>query len=141
MSYVHKNCRNDWCHRYYFDTMYISIYLSIHTYIFYRISCDFWQGVRAIAKEIRHADKIIKSGIITKETKITFRSRSARIIWVVQISTEMWDYTSPYYESTTTESKCQIYFQKFVQFIYRLFEKWRKLEVHNFFSFSFCCVT
>ena len=84
------------------------------------------QGVRAIAKEIRHADQLIKSGVVTKDTKITFRSRSARIIWAVQISTEMWDYASPYEHSGPN---CQIYFDKFVQFMYRLFEKWRELEV------------
>jgi hypothetical protein len=32
-----------------------------------------------------------KSGLITEDTKFVFRSKSARIIWLVQISAEMWD--------------------------------------------------
>lgn len=37
-------------------------------------------------------DKIpIVSGVITERTKFVFRSKSARIIWLVQISAEMWD--------------------------------------------------
>jgi len=32
------------------------------------------------------------SGIITKTTKFVFRSRSSRIIWLLQISAEMWDF-------------------------------------------------
>ena len=86
------------------------------------------------------------TGIVTKNTKITFRSRSSRIIWLVQISTEMWDYTSPYEsENETTESEtngdgprmgennaggtCEIYFDKFVGFMHQIFEKWNELEV------------
>ena len=32
------------------------------------------------------------SGIITKKTKFVFRSRSSRIIWLLQMSAEMWDF-------------------------------------------------
>lgn len=60
---------------------------------------------------------------------ITFRSRSARIFWLVQISSEMWDYASPYNSVGEEESSCEIYFDKFVAFMHRLFEKWQELEV------------
>jgi len=60
---------------------------------------------------------------------ITFRSRSARIFWLVQISSEMWDYASPYNSEGDEESSCEIYFDKFVSFMHRLFEKWQELEV------------
>lgn len=60
---------------------------------------------------------------------ITFRSRSARIFWLVQISSEMWDYASPY---VSEESSCDIYFDKFVTFMHRLFDKWHELEVGDF---------
>jgi Vacuolar membrane-associated protein Iml1 len=53
-------------------------------------------GIKAYAREIRQAGSQTKSGIITEDTKITFRSRSSRIIWLVQISSEMWDYSNPY---------------------------------------------
>jgi len=79
-------------------------------------------------------------GIVTKNTKITFRSRSSRIIWLVQISTEMWDYASPYKKNERSDANdidekedgegiCEIYFDKFVRFMHKLFEKWKNLEV------------
>ena len=62
---------------------------------------------------------------------ITFRSRSARIFWLVQISAEMWDYASPYERERgdENESLCEIYFDKWISFVYRLFERWKELEV------------
>ena len=92
-------------------------------------------GIRANATEIRHGDRQALSGIVTEETKITFRSRSTRIIWLVQISTEMWDYASPYEanignrEGGDEGRTCEIYFDKFVSFMHRLFKKWEQLDV------------
>eukprot|EP00804_Cyclotella_cryptica_P016830 CCRYP_001816-RB/>CCRYP_001816-RB protein AED:0.03 eAED:0.03 QI:212/1/1/1/1/0.92/13/3935/1216 len=94
-----------------------------------------FDGIRTNAKVIRHGNHAIKSGIITEDTKITFRSRSARIIWLVQMSSEMWDFASPYDTSInhkTHEPTCHIYFDKFVAFCHRLFAKWKKLDLtHN----------
>ena len=69
---------------------------------------------------------------------ITFRSRSARIFWLVQISSEMWDYASPYNSvgGSDEESSCEIYFDKFVTFMHRLFTKWQELEVRHYLSSS-----
>ena len=67
-------------------------------------------------------------------------------MWLVQISAEMWDYSSPFDsgnihstggkvednifdDSNDTDGICEIYFDKFVRFMYRLFEKWKELEV------------
>jgi hypothetical protein len=47
------------------------------------------RGIKAHAREIRHGNFSAKSGIVTEKTMITFRSRSARIIWLVQLSEEM----------------------------------------------------
>jgi Vacuolar membrane-associated protein Iml1 len=47
------------------------------------------RGIKAHAREIRHGNYSAKSGIVTDKTMITFRSRSARIIWLVQLSEEM----------------------------------------------------
>ena len=70
-------------------------------------------------------------------------------MWLVQISAEMWDYSSPfdsgnvnaaegeyddddiYDDGNDTDGICEIYFDKFVRFMYRLFEKWKELEVIN----------
>jgi len=92
-------------------------------------------------RELRHKDRYACSGIITEQTKITFRSRSARLIWLVQMSAEMWEYSSPY-ERDKEESRCETYFDKWIAFLHRLFAQWKDLEVTHsltivFFSRTF----
>ena len=91
-------------------------------------------GVRATVNEIRKGRNATKLGIVTENTKITVRSRSSRIIWLVQISTEMWDYASPYETARQsqhggTEGISQIYFDKFVRFMTKAFDRWKAIEV------------
>jgi hypothetical protein len=98
------------------------------------------RGIQAHAQEIRHGDQQACSGIVTDKTTITFRSRSARYIFLIQISAEMWDYAKP--DGDQGESRCEIYFDKLISFLYRLFEKWKELEVTHaltvvFFSRTF----
>lgn len=100
------------------------------------------KGIKAHASEIRHGNYSAKSGIVTEDTMITFRSRSARIIWLVQLSCEMWDYSSPYENSYQNQPVCEIYFDHWIRFIYKLFTKWKELEVTHsltviFFSRTF----
>ena len=40
----------------------------------------------------------------------------------------MWDYASPY-ERNRDESKCETYFDKWISFVRRLFDKWKEVEV------------
>jgi DEP domain-containing protein 5 len=47
--------------------------------------------MQAQIQDIRKSSKSISSGLITNETKFVFRSKSARIVWLVQISVEMYD--------------------------------------------------
>jgi hypothetical protein len=99
------------------------------------------RGVQANAWEIRHGDHQARSGIVTEDTMFAFRSRSARIFWLVQMSAEMWDYSSPY-ERDQDECLCEIYFEKWVAFIHDLFAKWKELEATHsltvvFFSRTF----
>ena len=91
------------------------------------------------AREIRHAKRLAKSGIVTKNTMVTFRSRSARIIWLVQMSSEMWEYASPYRgnKNRYTSLSCDLYFDKFVAFMHKLFQKWKKLEVTHSLTIVF----
>jgi hypothetical protein len=100
------------------------------------------RSIKAHAQEIRHGNFAAKSGIVTDKTMITFRSRSARIFWLVQLSTEMWDYASPYEHKHQPESVCEIYFDQWIRFLYKLFTKWKELEVTHsltviFFSRTF----
>jgi Vacuolar membrane-associated protein Iml1 len=99
------------------------------------------RNIMANAREIRHGGSLARSGIITENTVITYRSRSARIFWLVQISREMWDYASPY-GKIMDEYLCEIYFDKFISFVYELFKKWKEVEATHsltvvFFSRTF----
>ena len=104
---------------------------------------DLTLGIKANSREIRHKNRLAKSGIITERSVITFRSRSARIMWLVQLSSEMWDYASPYEKKGSGELQaCELYFEKFVRFMYKLFKKWKDLKVSHsltvvFFSRTF----
>jgi hypothetical protein len=96
-----------------------------------------FNDIRTEARVIRHGDNRVRSALISEDTKLTFRSRSARIIWLVQMSSEMWDFASPYEpvgNRANHESSCKIYFDKFVDFVHRLFHKWKTLQVRP----SFC---
>ena len=80
----------------------------------------------------------MRSGLISEDTKLTFRSRSARIIWLVQMSSEMWEFASPFNNSGNhhQEASCKLYFDKFVEFARRLFDKWKRLQVRPFACLS-----
>ena len=99
---------------------------------------DTTRGIQAHAREIRLAEHVSPTGIVTEHTKIAYRSRSSRIFWLVQMSAEMWDYSAPFAE----EGRCEVYFDKFMSFVYELFEKWKLVEVTHsltvvFFSRTF----
>ena len=88
------------------------------------------RGIHAYAREIRHDGAYANSGIVTESTKIAYRSRSARIFWLVQISSEMWDFADPF-QAGQSEGQCEIYFDKFISFIYDLFEKWKQVSTKH----------
>jgi hypothetical protein len=60
-------------------------------------------GVQAQIQELRKGKEtesvVVHSGIINGKTKFVFRSRSARIIWLVQMSAEMWEFDQVRLES------------------------------------------
>lgn len=80
-------------------------------------------GIRGVVMDIRNGNEEYRSGFITDDTKITCRSRSARIIWLVQISSEMWDYSSPFQGGDSNggalygDGECEIYFDRFISFV------------------------
>eukprot|EP01036_Dinobryon_divergens_P022546 gene22546-30811_t len=79
-------------------------------------------GMQAQIQELRIETMSMNtsSGIITKNTKFVFRSRSSRIIWLLQISAEMWDF----------DRNGVLYFEKFMQdFVSPLFDSWKQLEI------------
>ena len=58
------------------------------TYIGQNITIN---SLQAQIQELRKESSQKTSGLITENTKFVFRSKSTRIIWLVQISAEMWD--------------------------------------------------
>jgi len=64
----------------------------------------------------------VVSGLITSNTHFIFRSKSVRLIWLIQISVEMWE----------LDSNGDMYFEKLLyKLITPLLEKWRALAVSH----------
>jgi hypothetical protein len=61
----------------------------------------------------------VKNGVLGSETKLIFRSRSARLFWLIQVSEEMWDFSDDgqlYYEKAINGFlKVYFYFRSNVQ--------------------------
>tara|TARA_A100001015_G_scaffold239564_1_gene272897 strand:+ start:204 stop:6080 length:5877 start_codon:yes stop_codon:yes gene_type:complete len=85
-------------------------------------------GVNATIQEVGIQGKPVHSGIIAEDTHFIFRSRSTRIIWLVQISMEMWD----------VDEKGDLYFEKFLmQFVEPMMERWKEMSVTHSLSIVF----
>ena len=64
----------------------------------------------------------ITSGLVESFTKVNFRSRSARIIWLVQMSQEMWDFAND--GDTFFEKALKTFFEP-------CFERWANLNAKH----------
>ena len=85
-------------------------------------------GVQAQVQELGINGTPTISGVISERTHFVFRSRSARIIWLVQISSEMWEY----------DQNGDLYFEKFLnQFADPLFDRWKSLGVTHSLTIVF----
>jgi len=58
-------------------------------YIGQNINAD---GIQATIQEVGCHGSPVRSGLISDRTHFIFRSRSTRIIWLIQISLEMWEF-------------------------------------------------
>jgi hypothetical protein len=77
-------------------------------------------GVLAQIQELAFQGIPLRSGVISENTHFIFRSRSTRIIWLVQISSEMWEY----------DEKGDLYFEKFlIKFVEPVIDLWKSLAV------------
>ena len=77
--------------------------------------------------EILLNGKSTKSGVITPSTRFTFRSRSARLFFLIQLSEEQWDFADD----------GELYFEKVLGFLKILFTEWEKLKVSHAVSIIF----
>ena len=88
-------------------------------YIGQNLSVD---GVQATVQEIGVRGNSTVSGVISENTHFIFRSRSCRIIWLVQLSAEMWDH----------DQNGDLYFEKFLlKFTDPLIDRWKSLSVSH----------
>lgn len=85
-------------------------------------------SMQANIQDLRKSSKPIVSGLVTNATKFVFRSKSARIVWLVQISAEMWD----------VDKDGEIYFEKFLKdFVSPVFDSWKALGVTHMLTIIF----
>jgi hypothetical protein len=87
-------------------------------------------GINAQVQEIGKSGSEITafSGIITENTHFIFRSRSTRIIWLVQISKEMFE----------CDQNGDLYFEKFLlKFVEPLIDQWKSMGVSHLLSVIF----
>ena len=64
-------------------------------------------------------------GVITHATKLTFRTRSASLFWLVQMSREMWEFSSD------GDLKFETFLNKFTR---EVFNGWRELQCNHSLS-------
>ena len=75
-------------------------------------------GIQAQIQELSQRGANMVSGVITEQTHFIFRSRSTRIIWLVQLSSEMWEY----------DQHGDLHIEKFfAKFADPLFDHWKAL--------------
>lgn len=78
-------------------------------------------GVTASVTKMMRDGIEVKSGLISSNTKITFRSRSGYVYWLIQMSKEMWEYSN----------NGELNFEKALTFISALYQRWKNLEVKH----------
>lgn len=66
------------------------------------------------------------SGIVTHDTKFTFRSKSAQIFWLVQLSREMWDFAGD----------GRLYFELILDFIRECLNRWKEKHVEHLLTIA-----
>ncbi|BAO40516.1 vacuolar membrane-associated protein IML1 [Kluyveromyces marxianus DMKU3-1042] len=87
------------------------------------------EAVRATVKGIYRNGKKVFSGYINDNTKIVYRSESAKILFLIQITDEMWHF----------EEKGEETFHKVVNSLFpEIFKKWKSIGTHHSISIMFC---
>lgn len=82
----------------------------------------FLSNRNGVVKKIYKNGKEIFSGLICEKTKVVFRSKSAKLVFLVQLSREMWHF----------EETGEIMFHKLVNTLFpKIFKKWRDKNTHH----------
>lgn len=86
------------------------------------------ENVQSTVQDLEISRSAVRSGIVTANTNIVFRSRSARIYWLVQISAEMWE----------MDKAGNTYFELFLNlFVSPILDMWKAKDVSHSLSVVF----
>lgn len=100
----------------------------VDTCVFMDQRLAFLDSIRGTIKGIYRNGKKIVSGYIGEQTRIIFRSESARLIFLIQITDEMWNF----------EETGEQLFQKMVNsFFPKIFKKWKDVDTHHTITIAF----
>ncbi|SCV99331.1 LAFE_0A00804g1_1 [Lachancea fermentati] len=100
----------------------------VNTCVFSDQKIVFLETVRATVKGIYRDGKKLLSGYIGENTRIIFRSESARLIFLIQITDEMWHF----------EENGEIMFHKVVNSLFpKIFKKWKAIGTHHVITIVF----
>ncbi|CAI4044051.1 hypothetical protein SKDZ_10G3340 [Saccharomyces kudriavzevii ZP591] len=100
----------------------------VDTCVFMNQRLAFLDSIRGTIKGIYRNGKKIFSGYIAEQTRIIFRSESARLIFLIQITDEMWNF----------EETGEQLFQKMVNsFFPKIFKKWKDIDTHHTITIAF----
>lgn len=88
----------------------------------------FLSSIRATVRGIYREGKKILSGYIGEKTRVVFRSESARLIFLIQITDEMWNF----------EESGEQLFQKMVNSLFpKIFKRWKDIDTHHSITIAF----
>lgn len=84
-------------------------------------------GTRWQVMDIRAGGEMVSSGVISDKTKFAFRSRTSRVMWLVQLSPEMWDMAN----------SGKLYMEIFLNVVENVLNKWMKHKVSHSLTIIF----
>lgn len=88
----------------------------------------FIDTIRGTIKGIYRNGKKVLSGYIGESTRVVFRSESAKLIFLIQITEEMWNF----------EETGEKLFQKMVNSLLpKIFKKWKNIDTHHSITIAF----
>ncbi|GJQ11815.1 hypothetical protein GpartN1_g3606.t1 [Galdieria partita] len=84
----------------------------------------FLDRIQARVKSLFMDTSPVESGIVSHETKFNFRSQSAKTVWLIEFSKELWEETMD----------GRLYFELIVEFVERILERWNSDGLQHILS-------
>lgn len=104
------------------DLMWYFSSLLVGTCVYSEKRLSFLSNRTGVVRGIYKNGKELFSGLVSSETKVVFRSKSAKLVFLVQLSREMWHF----------EETGEIMFHKLVNTLFpKIFKKWRDKNTHH----------